>query len=88
MPKAVVRPWYEYLWRGLTVIASLGVIGLAVTAGKYMSKVDRLESLYEISKEISELKRDVAVLQERTKGSNSPFVPQPIELRPAAGKQR
>ena len=91
MPKAKSKTWHTYAtWvaRGLMVLLGAGFIGMAVRAGTYMEKVDRLETLYDISKQIAELKTEVAVLQERTKGSNSSLPTAPPTVRPTAGKQR
>ncbi len=82
------HPWYRDFFKVAAVLFGGGLLGIAVTVGIYMNKVDRLEDLYAISKEVAELKRDVAVLQERTKGSNAPLVMPPPTLRPTAGSQR
>ena len=85
MPKAKLTHW-ETAFKIISGVSLIGVLGVAVTVGIYMNKVDRLESLYDISKDIASMRSDIAVLQERTKGSNAPEPFGPI--RPTAGKQR
>lgn len=88
MPKQQKTSWYVYAGRGGMVLFGAGFIGLAVTVGAYKQKVDRMESDLSTFKVIHDFDKRLAVLEERTKGSNSSLPITPPTVRPTAGKQR
>lgn len=87
MPIRPALPWYRDFFKVAAALFGAGLLSIAVTVGIYMNKVDRLEALYDVTKEVADLKRDVAVLQERT-GNNAPLGVPTTMPRPTAGKQR